>query len=98
MEDHSPKARLLSYLELFLKGQMEVQIFCASIEMVYNVELDKRDLNAFEAIAFKDLFNTTAWYSPLEVEQKTIPPHVGEQEMLAAAQAASLALKLLPNK
>jgi hypothetical protein len=92
-DDFSPKARLLSYLDLFTQGKMEVQTFCDSFEHVYNMELDKAELNTTEAKAFSSLFNKVVWFSPFEDERKKIKNYIGGNEVLAEAQAATSMLQ-----
>jgi len=62
-DDFSPKAPLLSYLDLVTHGKMEMKIFCDNFEHVYNMELNKAELNPSEAKAFARLFEKVAWFS-----------------------------------
>jgi len=91
--EFSPKARLLSYLDLFLTGKMGAQTFCDSFEHVYNMELDKADLSPVEAKAFSGLFDKIVWYSPFEEERKTIKNYIGENEVLAEVHIAMSILR-----
>jgi hypothetical protein len=93
-DEFSAKARLLQYLDLFLKGKMAVGTFCGNFEPVYNLELDKTALSSIEAKAFSDLFEIVVWYSPFKEEREKIKNYVGEEEVLAAAKAAFSMLQL----
>jgi hypothetical protein len=91
-DDFTPKGRLLTYLDLFVRGEIEAQSFAGNFEQVYNLELNKADLGPVEAKVFAGLFEKVAWFSPLEEERRNIPNYVGPSELLAEAQKARLML------
>lgn len=91
-DDHQPRARLLTYLDLFVAGEMNATTFAGNFEQVYNLELENAELAQPEAAAFADLFEKVAWFSPFEEERRRIPHYVGPEELLAAAQRAHCAI------
>lgn len=90
--DFSPRSRLLRYLDLFVKGEMDAESFCGSFEQVYNLELNKADLDPVEAKVLASLFEKVAWFSPIETERQQIPNYVGERDVLAEAKNAHAAI------
>jgi hypothetical protein len=87
-DDFSPRGRLLAYLDLFVRGEMDAQSFAGNYEQVYNLELNKAELSSVEATAFAGLFEKVAWFSPIEEERRKIPNYVAPSELLAEAQKA----------
>ena len=92
-DDFSPKGRLLTYLDLFARGEMDASLFAGNFEQVYNLELNKADLSPAEAAAFASLFEKVAWFSPIEEERQKIPNYVGERELLSEARKAQVVIR-----
>ncbi|MDB6167386.1 MAG: hypothetical protein JWM88_250 [Verrucomicrobia bacterium] len=92
-DEFSPRNRLLTYLDLFVRGAMDAPSFAGNFEQVYNLELNKADLSATEAAAFANLFEKVAWFTPIEEERQKIPNYVGEPELLSEARKAQLVVR-----
>lgn len=97
-DDLTPRARLLTYLELFVAGQMSAETFAGHFEHVYSFELPKNDLRQAEADALAVLFEKVAWFSPIEEERRCIPHYVGPDELLAAARTARAVIGPSPRR
>lgn len=80
-------------MEGALQGRLKVEEFCAQFETVYNLRLDKAELNQHEASAFSRLFEQVVWYSPYPKDRARISNYKGDQDILSAISDAQQALE-----
>jgi len=93
INENAPRERLFRYMDLVLRGELAVEVFCSSFEQVYNLELNKSDLCSAEAKAFSSIFDRVVWYSPYPKERREIPHYLGETDIIDAVRGATVELQ-----
>ena len=85
-EQIGPRQKLHELVRLVSTDAIQIDDFCRQFEALYNLQLDKKELDDVESTAFRALFDNVVWYSPFPAERQRIPNYLGEQEILVAAR------------
>lgn len=89
--------RLYGLLDAFLARRIEVGQFCALYSSTYDRDVDEDDMTPGEEAAFARLFDEVLFYSPFPRDRAKYPGYRSEEEIIAAARAAVLALRREKN-
>ncbi len=90
----SIKSRLANLIVDVLNNKIQVVEFCDNFEILFNLEINKDELDYNDLLCFSRLFDVIVWYSPFPEERATIPNYVDENEVLRAVREAALSLGL----
>lgn len=75
-------AEILSLTERVMSGRLSVDTFCSIYETLWNFDRDYSGLTDQQQSALADLFQTVAWFTPVEEDRNAYPGFKGEEEVI----------------
>lgn len=80
------REKLLHLMQALVSDGLSVQEFCAEYERVWNFELEPSALAGDEDRVFRRVFDTAAWYTPVEEDRASYPGFRDEESVLAVVR------------
>ena len=65
--------RALRLMDEFLDGRLPTEEFCSRFEQLWNFDRDDSGVTPWQRRLLEQLFDTVAWYSPVEADRRSNP-------------------------
>ena len=80
--------KLVDLMKQLRARQISVPEFAAKYESAWNFELEKGDVGRDEAEILERVFDTAAWYTPVEEDRESYPGFKSGEAVLAVVEGA----------
>ena len=82
------RSKLIGLMKRLHAREILVEEFAPEFERLWNFELKRGDVDEVEARVFESVFDTAAWYTPVEEDREAYPGFKSEAAVMGAVEQA----------